>query len=45
VVGDGAGNNKSADARKNGTQCISEKELYDIMGLPMEIKMSDNFEE
>jgi DNA ligase (NAD+) len=45
VVGEGAGNNKSADARKHGTQCISEKELYDIMGLPMEIKMSDNFEE
>ena len=45
VVGEGAGNNKSANAKKLGTLCISEKELYDLMGLPMEIKMVDNFEE
>jgi len=45
VVGEGAGNNKSADARKHGTKCISESELYELMGLPMEIKMSDNLEE
>ena len=45
VVGEGAGNNKSANARKLGTQCISEKELYELMGLPMEIKMSDVFGE
>ena len=45
VVGEGAGANKSANAKKLGTLCISEKELYDMMGLPMEIKMADNFEE
>ncbi len=45
VVGEGAGNNKSANAKKLGTLCISEKELYEMMGLPMEIKMADNFEE
>jgi len=45
VVGEGAGANKSANAKKLGTSCISEKELYDMMGLPMEIKMADNFEE
>jgi hypothetical protein len=44
-VGEGAGANKSANAKKLGTLCISEKELYDMMGLPMEIKMADNFEE
>jgi DNA ligase (NAD+) len=45
VIGEGAGNNKSANAKKLGTQCISEKELYELMGLPMEIKMSDVFGE
>ena len=45
VVGEGAGANKSANAKKLGTLCISEKELYDMIGLPMEIKMADNFEE
>lgn len=44
VVGEGAGANKSANAKKLGTSCISETELYDMMGLPMEIKMADNFE-
>jgi DNA ligase (NAD+) len=44
VVGEGAGANKSANAKKLGTSCISEKELYDMMGLPMEIRMADNFE-
>jgi DNA ligase (NAD+) len=45
VIGEGAGNNKSANAKKLGTQCISERELYELMGLPMEIKMSDVFGE
>jgi DNA ligase (NAD+) len=45
VVGEGAGNNKSADAKKYGTKCITEHELYELMGLPMEIKMVDNLEE
>jgi hypothetical protein len=44
-VGEGAGNNKSADAKKYGTKCITEHELYELMGLPMEIKMVDNLEE
>lgn len=45
VVGEGAGANKSTSAKKLGTQCISEKELYDMMGLQMTLAVPLEFEE
>ena len=45
VVGFGAGNNKSEAAAKYGTKCITETELYAMMGEPMveaEIPNTDN---
>jgi DNA ligase (NAD+) len=37
VVGEGAGHNKSAAAQKLGVTCLTEDELYAMMGLPFEI--------
>jgi NAD-dependent DNA ligase len=45
VVGEGAGANKSTSAQKLGTKCISEQELYDMMGLPMTLAIKLEFEE
>lgn len=45
VVGEGAGANKSTSAQKLGTKCISEKELYEMMGLPMTLAVPIEFEE
>lgn len=37
VVGEGAGHNKSAAAQKLGVTCLTEEELYAMMGLPFQI--------
>ena len=37
VVGEGGGDNKAEAAAKNGTKCITEEQLYAMMGTPMEV--------
>jgi DNA ligase (NAD+) len=45
IVGEGAGASKSTSAQKLGTKCISEKDLYAMMGLPMTLAVPIEFEE
>lgn len=46
VIGNNAGNVKSNAAAKNGTTCITEEELYQMIGKPMPaaVKLGDEFE-
>jgi len=39
VVGEGGGANKAKDAEKRGTKCISEAELYKMLGVEMPVSV------
>lgn len=44
VVGEGGGANKAAAARKYGTVCIDEKELYELLGVPQPVVTAAGFD-